>query len=465
MKQPDSLIPALLAATFLLAPTATLSAAEPGRRPNLVLIMADDLGYECLCCNGSNTYKTPRLDALAKTGMRFLHCHSQPICTPSRVQIMTGIYNNRNYLRFGYLDPQATTFAHVLKRAGYATCIVGKWQLGGGFEGPAHFGFDEYCLWQLTRRPGRYVNPGLEINGKQFDYTRGEYGPDIVSDFLCDFIERHHDGPFLAYYPMILPHWPFEPTPDSPDYDKTAKGKKGIGEAKYFADMVAYTDKLVGKIADKLGALGIGENTLLLFTGDNGTYTGITSLLDGADYPGGKGSTRDNGTHVPLIANWPGTVPVGKVSDALIDFSDVLPTLAEFGRADVPGELGLRGVSFAPLLRGRPFTGRDWIYCWYERNGKRGNESQHTRNRLFKLYQNGRYFNVADDFKEQNPVDVQSLSDEHRSVYSQLKAALDEQLAVTQKATERLKSRKPAGNRKRAAKKTNSKRQPQKQGE
>ncbi len=413
--------------------------AAQASRPNIVLIMADDMGYECVGSNGGSTYTTPQLDKLAGGGMRFLHCHSQPICTPSRVQIMTGIYNNRNYIRFGYLDPRATTFGHILKAAGYATCIVGKWQLSGGVGAPAYFGFDEHCLWQLNRRPSRYVNPGLEINGKPVDYKSGEYGPDIVSDYLCDFIERHKDGPFLAYYPMILPHWPFEPTPDHPDYDKTAKGLPGIGKTKYFPAMVAHADKLVGKIVDKLDALGIRDNTLVIFTGDNGTYTGITSLLNDRKYPGGKGSTRDNGTHVPMIASWPGVVAGGKVSDALIDFSDMLPTLASFANAKLPAELGLRGVSFDPLLRGREFAGRNSIYCWYHRNGKRGSESQHTRNRTFKLYANGKYFNVVKDFIEQQPIDVASLSDNDRSIYAGLKASLDEELEITKKATERLK--------------------------
>jgi len=433
MKTPTCLLLVVLAAG------CTAAAAAETTRPNIVLIMADDLGYECLSCNGSTTYRTPRLDALARGGTRFQHCHSQPICTPSRVQIMTGIYNNRNYLRFGLLDPRAKTFAHVLKAAGYATCIAGKWQLGGGFEGPKHFGFDEYCLWQLTRRPGRYVNPGLEINGRQVDYDQGEYGPDLVSDYLCDFIERHQDGPFLAYYPMILPHWPFEPTPDSPDYDKTSPGKKGIGEMKYFGDMVAYTDKLAGKVADKLDALGIRENTLLLFTGDNGTYTGITSMLGEVAIRGGKGSTRDNGTHVPLIASWPGVVPAGEVSQTLIDFSDMLPTMAEVAGAEIPAAIRSDGTSFARLLRGEPFTGRSWIYCWYERNGRRGSESQHTRNRLYKLYADGRFYHVVDDFGEQSPLDLEKLSPTVRPVYTELKSVLAEKLAVTEKATELIK--------------------------
>src|SRR5829696_7637550 len=120
---------------------ATL-AAEQAKKPNVVLIMADDFGYECVTANGGQSYKTPHLDRLAAGGVRFEHCHAQPLCTPTRVQLMTGLYNVRNYSRFGLLEPDVTTFAHLLKKAGYATCIAGKWQLGHGFEGPKKFGFD-----------------------------------------------------------------------------------------------------------------------------------------------------------------------------------------------------------------------------------------------------------------------------------------------------------------------------------
>jgi len=431
-------------AIYLLAIIALpLSSTSPATaaKPNIVLIMADDMGYECVAANGGTSYETPRLDKMAEGGMRFLNCHSQPICTPSRVQIMTGIYNNRNYIRFGLLDPRAKTFAHVLKKAGYSTCVVGKWQLQGGLDGPKHFGFDEYCLWQVNRRPGRYTNPGLEINGKQVDYNDGQFGPDIVSDYLCDFIERHKDRPFLAYYPMILPHWPFVPTPDSEDYDKSAKGQDGIAEKKYFPGMVSYVDKIVGKITDKLDALAIRENTVVIFTGDNGTYKGVTSLLDGRAIQGGKGITKDNGTHVPMIASWPGTLRPGQVTDALIDFSDILPTLAELSGAKVPGGLQLRGTSFAPLLQGKPFEGRPFIYCWYERNGRRGKESQHSRDARFKLYHDGRFHDVVDDFAEKTPLDVATLEGGAKTAYDKLKKALDEEMAINEKATEVLRKR------------------------
>jgi arylsulfatase A len=409
-------------ALLLGAPSESAAADDPPSRPNVVLIMADDLGYECLGCNGGTSYRTPHLDRLAAGGMRFVNCHAQPLCTPSRVQLMTGLYNQRNYIRFGVLAPDAVTFAHILKQAGYATCVAGKWQLEGGLQAPQRFGFDEYCLWQLTRRPGRYPNPGLEINGQVVDYTQGEYGPDLVSDYLCDFIERHRERPFFAYYPMILPHWPFEPTPDSPDWDPTSRGVlTGQGQARYFADMVAYTDKMVGKIVRKLEELGLRERTLVLFTADNGTATQITSRMGDRVVRGGKGSTTDAGTHVPLIASWPGTITAGQTSTALVDFTDFLPTLAEATGAKIPSEVAaaLDGRSFLPVLLGKQPRHRDWIYCWYSRNG--GPEGEElARDERFKLYRDGRFFDILADPDEKQPLPNDQLrgaaADAHRKL-------------------------------------------------
>lgn len=397
-------------------------------RPNIVLIMADDMGYECVGANGGESYKTPALDKLAATGMRFTHCYSQPICTPSRVQIMTGIYNSRNYVRFGLLKPQATTFGHLLKRSGYATCIVGKWQLGGGLEAPKKFGFDEHCLWQLSRRPSRYPNPGLEINGKEVDFTTGQYGPDIVSDYLCDFIERNKKGPFFAYYPMMLPHWPFEPTPDSNDWNPEAAGiLKGYGNIRYFGDMVAYTDKMVGKIVAKLEATGIRDRTLVLFTCDNGTFVRIKSRMNGKYIQGGKGLMTAAGTHVPLIANWPGVIKKPSVCDDLIDFSDVLPTLAELGGANVPAKLSIDGRSFATQLQGLAGDPRRWVYCWYYRNGKvgEGKGGEAARTKRYKLYKDGRFFDTVNDRLEKSPLAAGQLDSVARQVHEQLQAVLN----------------------------------------
>ena len=415
----------------------TAGAREPGP-PNLVVIMADDMGVECLGCYGSEVYETPHLDALAASGMRFQYAHSQPICTPSRVQIMTGKYNNRNYIRFGLLDPEAVTFAHLLRDAGYRTCIAGKWQLKGGLDAPGHFGFDRYCLWQLTRRPSRYPNPGLEIDGRKRDFKDGEFGPDLVTDYIGDFMEANRDRPFLVYYPMILPHWPFVPTPDHSDWDpamwRDAEGEPGgFRGPKYWGAMVRYTDKMTGKVVAKLDELGLRENTLVIWTADNGTYTGITSPFRGRAYQGGKGSTKDSGTHVGFIASWPGTIPAGSVSDSLVDFADVLPTLTDVAEADMPDALQLDGVSLAPLFHGKPRE-KDHIYCWYHRNGVREQASQHVRTARYKLYDDGRFFNTQTDPDEGNDLAAIPLSDALKPVYERLQQALQKHMDVTRAA-------------------------------
>lgn len=427
---------ALLSQLFFAPPLR----AEQSERPNIVLIMADDMGFECVEANGGETYATPRLNRLASSGLRFEHCYSQPLCTPSRVQIMTGMYNSRNYEQFGVLKPGSYTFGNLLRDSGYATCVVGKWQLKGGFEGPHRFGFDEYCLWQLTRRPNRYPNPGLEINGEEVDFKDGQYGPDIVSDYACDFIQRQSgsEQPFFLYYPMILPHWPFEPTPDSPDWDPAFRRgdqrekNRGMRSKKHFIDMVAYVDKIVGKVVDALETHGEREETLVLFTGDNGTFKGITSHFQGRDWPGGKGQMMDNGTHVSLIASWPGTVPAGRVNEDLIDFSDFLPTLADATDSEAPESVRSDGRSFLPQLRGEPGNPRESVYCWYFRNGKpvpggkNHSAGESARTHRYKLYRRGGFYDVPNDFLETDPIEPDSLTDQQRQIRQRLRAVIDQ---------------------------------------
>jgi len=385
---------------------------------NIVLILADDLGYECLGANGGTSYQTPVLDDLAINGVRFEYCYSQPLCTPSRVEIMTGMYNCRNYEGFGYLDPRQTTFANILKNAGYSTCIAGKWQLKGGYDAPGHFGFDEYCLWQLNRRPARYLNPGMEINGKQVDYSNGEYGPDVDSDYICDFMARKKDQPFFVYYPMILPHGPFLPTPDSPGWDTLKAGGKIPKDIKYFTHMVAYADKMVGKIIKKLEQLGLRQDTLVLFTSDNGTPNRIVSEWRGHQVSGGKGKGTDRGTHVPLIANWPGVVRAGVVSPDLVDFSDFLPTICDCAGIQVPVPLVIDGQSFMPQLLGNRGEPRQWTYCWFA-------GSIFARTRRYKLYQTGKFYELIDDPEETAPLDVNKLDIMAANVYRMLTGVLE----------------------------------------
>ena len=358
--------------------------AQANDQPNIILIMADDMGYEALSSNGSESCKSPNLDKLAAKGVRFTNCFSNPICTPSRVKLMTGQYNVRNYVKFGWLDREQTTFAHQLKAAGYATAIAGKWQLGRDKDSPQHFGFEQSCLWQHTRSgrsnedgkniDRRFVNPQLEFNGVEKDFTNGEYGPQVCTDFICDFIDKNKKKPFLVYYPMILTHCPFDPTPDSTDWDPkrlgstTYKGDRNDPQ-RHFRDMVAYADKAVGQIVSQLEKSGVRDNTLIIFTGDNGTDTPIVTPWNGKKVVGGKGTMSDTGTRVPLIVNWPaGIRKAGRVVDDLVEFTDVFPTICEVTTAKLPKNHPGDGASIVPVLRNQADARRkDWIYIWYRK--------------------------------------------------------------------------------------------------
>lgn len=394
--------------TLAVGRTGPVAAAST--QPNMIVIMADDIGYECLGCYGSASYTTPVLDGLAAAGMKFMHAYSQPLCTPSRTKIMTGRYNFRNYGDFGDFDLTERTFAHVAKAAGYNTCIAGKWQLkGAGVNGPYQAGFDEYCLWHMTDafspKGPRYRSPKVVQNGTLLTGLDGQYGPDIYCDYIRDFIDRNESNPFLIYFPMALVHRPFEPTPDSPEWGTSVSGRE------FFADMVAYMDKLVGRIVQKLDDLGIRNNTLLLFTGDNATHRNIVSEMDAGDsINGGKGTTPDAGTRVALIADWQGTIPPGTVCDDLIDFSDFLPTVAEAAGTNLPAGVTIDGKSFLPQLRGEHGDPREWLFIHYQRNT--GNEAKRfARTKRWKLYDTGTFtrasnlYDIQTDPLEETPIE------------------------------------------------------------
>ena len=404
----------------------SLGAASP--RPNIVVILADDLGYETIGANGGQSYATPRLDTLATTGIRFRQAYVQPLCTPTRVQLMTGKYNVRNYDVFGILHAGQVTFANLLREAGYKTFVGGKWQLEGGYDGPIGFGFDEYFLWQLNRRPQRYYTPGFEafipadgLLKVETNYPAGNYGPDVVCGKILDFIERHQAQPFLVYYPMMLTHSPFTPAPDHPAYDPAATSE--LDNTAYFGSMVEHMDKIVGRIVDKLEVLGLRTNTLLLFIGDNGTGTPVTSIFNGQPFQGGKGKTTTAGTHVPLIVNWPGAIPTSQVSDALVDSTDVLPTICEAAGVAVPP--GLDGRSFLPQLLGQPGTPRAWSYCWYKaQNATEAQVKECAHTGRFKLYATGLFYDMSADVLEQSPLDTGALGAEAQAAFNLLTGAL-----------------------------------------
>lgn len=427
-------------------------------KPNLLLLLADDLGYECLSANGSASYRTPNLDRLAESGARFTHCYTPPLCTPTRVQLMTGRYNFRNYSAFGILAKGEPTFARMLNKAGYATAIAGKWQLDEG-EGqtPPEAGLDEYCLWNIYQngkwiRGERYADPNFLVYDRASRQAAprtftGEYGPDVARAYLTEFIQRSARAkqPFLAYYPMLVTHGAFQPTPDSPEW-KT--GNRHQKNDRFFKDMVEYMDVEVGKVLHTLDELGVRENTLVLFVGDNGTAGSITSAMkDGRTIAGAKGRLTDAGTHVPMIASWPGTIRPGQVRDDLVDTSDFLPTLADAAGASLPDATGdgvLDGRSFLPQLKGQKGSPREWVLIDYRAGkGPGRNDGRFARDRRWKLYgaakdgqplyQSGKLFDISRDPEEKSP--APAGKPEADAARARLQKVLDS--AVTGKAVGR----------------------------
>ncbi|MBA4018461.1 MAG: arylsulfatase [Pirellula sp.] len=434
-------------------PASAAEAAAPASKPNIILIMADDFGFECVAANGGESYKTPNLDRLAAEGVRFEQCFVQPLCTPTRVQLMTGLYNVRNYINFGTLPRTAQTFGHLLKQAGYATGICGKWQLGHEPDAPQHFGFDEAYLWQHTRRPPRYANAGLERNGKAEDFHAGEYGPDLINDFALDFVTRHRDEKFFLYYPLMLTHDPFQPTPDSPDWDPKTTGENAKRNVRHFGEMTTYMDKLIGKLTARLDELKIRDNTLLLFVGDNGTSPAVTSQFRGAAYRGGKGTANAAGMHVPLIASWPGHAAKGKVCGDLIGSVDFLPTICEAAGVKLPAPTD--GVSFYGQLRGETGTPRTSLYCWYARDGA-AVQAEFAMSTRYKLYKDGRFLDLQADPLEQRARQVKELAGEEAAAAKVLQATLDEYADArpTELKQQAKSGTKPAQQKKRKAKKS-----------
>ena len=383
-------------AAFLLLTVVNARSQADMQQPNVILILADDMGYEIISSNGGTSYQTPNIDRLARDGMRFTHVYAQPMCTPSRVKLMTGKYNWRNYRRFGRLEQGQYTFAHLMRDAGYATGMTGKWQLwttkgtlvAPPGTRPPEAGFDEYMHWAYetelsyadkarydavryetfghlsTKKTSRYWHPAIIRNGQYVHTSPDDYGPDLFSDFALDFIKRHKDEPFFLYYPMVLPHSPWVPTPS----DTITNEKKFEKNEKNFAEMVAYADYLVGRLVKTLDDLGIGDETLLLFTGDNGTASRIESRFGQRVIRGGKGTTKDAGTHVPLFARWTGQVPADRVSDDLIEFSDFFVTLSDLTGRPLPEAEVFDGRSFLPQLRGEAGDPRESIFVHYDKD-------------------------------------------------------------------------------------------------
>jgi arylsulfatase A-like enzyme len=374
----------ILAATFVFLCGFGASAAET-RRPNIVFILADDLGYTDVACFGSKYYETPNIDRLAAEGVRFTSGYScGPNCQPTRAALMsgqygprTGVYTVGNIDRFEWqtrplrpvdnvtqLPLDKITIADTLKKAGYATGMFGKWHLGTDPQHhPGKRGFDEAI-----------ESMGVHFNFKTnppTDYPKGQYLADFLTDHAVDFIERHKDQPFFLYLPHFGVHAPHEA---KQDLIAKFKNKPPVGghRSPAYAAMIASVDESVGRVVATLDKLGLTENTLVIFSSDNGGVGGYESagiqlngITDNAPLKGGKGMLYEGGIRVPYIFRWKGTITPGATNITPINSVDLYPTFLEIAGAERPHDYTLDGVSYAPLLTGaKTRLGREDIF-WH----------------------------------------------------------------------------------------------------
>jgi len=372
------LTPFLVLLLGLVVSVATAADQSPPARPNVVFIMADDLGWTDLGCFGSGYYETPAIDRLAAAGVRFTSHHHCQNCTPTRAALMTGQYGPRTGVytvggidRFDWsrrplvpvdnvtnLPLDREIVAGSLKKRGYATAIFGKWHLGekGDFH-PGKRGFDEAITTQ-----GRHfefeTNPPVE-------HPKGEYLADFLTDRAVEFIGRHAAEPFFLYLPHFGVHAPFDA---KPELVKRFEGRRAVGghhDATYAA-MIASVDESVGRVVDALETHGLTEKTVVIFTSDNGGVGGYgreglsnkyRDVTDNAPLRSGKGSLYEGGTRVPFIVKWPGVVPEGAACDEPTIHVDLYPTLLEITGAPPPRHT-LDGESLVKLMRD-PAAGLD----------------------------------------------------------------------------------------------------------
>ena len=273
-------------------------------------------------------------------------------------------------------------------------------------------GFERHCLWQVDKLGSRFWGPKITVAGKVKDFPKEVYGPDVYCQFLLERMEEYRDEPFFLYYPMALVHAPFVPTPDSAD--KTSKNKQ-----QNFGDMVAYMDKLIGRIVAKTVQLGIAERTLILVTGDNGTHGSLKSNMGDKVINGGKGKPTDAGTHVALFGYQPGAVPAGRVSNDLVEFTDFMPTIAKATGATPLSPTD--GRSFLAQLHGEKGEPRETIFVYYWPRPEKGAPLRFVRNQRWKLYGDGRLIDVQNDVLEKTPV----KRPESNAIRQTLQAAMD----------------------------------------
>lgn len=433
------------AALYMLMASLSLRGAD---RPNVVFILIDDISHYGVSAYGAKQLNsteglfesvlvaTPEIDRLADEGVLAKNAFAYAICEPTRVALMTGMNNQRNFVQAKALHESHITFGDLFKRAGYTTGIAGKWKQSRGsstISGEAYvdqFGWDYIHCFDLLYEGPRHIDPNFVINGK-INWYRGlnpetkrrYYGPELVNRFALNFIETHQNEPFFLYYPMLLVHDEHTPTPDTQPnehYDNfevmTHTGIKpdnSFGafkgdDRRFYPDMVAYMDRMIGNVTDQLDRLGLREKTLVIVMGDNGSKAAFSyTLEDGSVFIGAKGQCKVNGLQVPLILSYPGSIAAGSTYDGLINLTDLLPTLCELADINIPDEEEIDGISFWPQITGNQNEAhRENLYTWYNANRAMSDQSKlitYAQEIDFKRYgpdtnyPNGRFFDLRTD--------------------------------------------------------------------
>lgn len=397
-------------------------------KPNVILIVGDDFGYEIPGYTGGESYSTPNIDFMASNGMQFTNMFCYPDGFPSRIAMFTGKYNFRNYSRWGLIKEEEKMLGNLFKDKGYATSYYGKWQCDDGDTGIRTHGFDEYAVYipfsADDQRFRRYKNPMVYENGNYLpdNEVANSYSEDEFVNRMLNFMERNINDsvPFFAVYSLNLIGTPWVPTPDDGDFDTWDFNKdKQKDDIQYLPGMIAYADKKIGEIRDKIYRMGMLNNTLIIFTADNNTDSRVTSRWRGTDVQGNKTTTQFKGNQIPFVAYWPGSVGAGKVNAQLHDFTDIFTTLADVANASTFSYGTLDGVSFYNSMIGLSDDSvRSAVFTDWDNDRKDDDEvpmERYAYDSIYKLYdvygeRAGKFYNMRTDPKEENPLQEVSLT-------------------------------------------------------
>ena len=379
---------------FLLFAVSTLFAAS---KPNIIYIMADDLGYGDLSCYGQKHFKTPNIDRLATEGIKFTdHYSGSTVCAPSRCSLMTGLHTGHCHVRGNKehkpvgqepMPGETISIARLLQKAGYATGAFGKWGMGfpGSSSDPTKFGFDRFYGYNCQRNAHTYYPTWLYDNDQQIKLDGKTYAHDLIMDACLAWIRANGSKPFFCYMPITIPHAAMHvPEKYTAPFRKQFSqfehvigkyaGPKVKNPVAAFAGMMAKFDEDVGRVMALLKELGIDDDTLVIFTSDNGPHKEGGHKPDFFDsngpLSGHKRSLTEGGIRVPMLARWPGKIKAGRTSAHASAFWDVFPTLCDLAELKTPE--GLDGISFLPELLGQKQPQHEYLYWeFYERGGKR----------------------------------------------------------------------------------------------